>query len=170
MYLWSDIGWYLSFCAFFGVLVLAPLVSDKFFKKRQPGLLGSIFIETTMAQAVTLPLIVLIFKDVSLISLLANMLILPLIPICMFLTFIAGLGGFLAPLMAGWLAWPAGMLLGYMVNLINLLARLPWAQISISISAATFAYIWLVIIMFWWGLAKSGRSKQQLTDGYQSQY
>jgi competence protein ComEC len=37
IYLWSDIGWYLSFLAFFGILILAPQIFKRFWKdKYQP--------------------------------------------------------------------------------------------------------------------------------------
>jgi len=51
-YLWSDIGWYLSFLAFFGVLVLAPLVTRRIFRST-PRPLTSVLIETICAQIIT---------------------------------------------------------------------------------------------------------------------
>ncbi len=34
VYIWSDIGWYLSFLAFFGILMLAPQIFKRFWKVR----------------------------------------------------------------------------------------------------------------------------------------
>ena len=53
-----------------------------------------------------LPIIAVVFGELSLISIIANVIVLPLIPLAMLLTFIAGLGGMLGPFVAGWVAWP----------------------------------------------------------------
>jgi len=34
VYLWADISWYLSFLAFFGILVLGPLVTSRLYGER----------------------------------------------------------------------------------------------------------------------------------------
>lgn len=153
LYLWSDLGWWLSFLAFGGVLIAAPMATKRFFGKREPKLLLSIFIETCAAQAVTLPLTMYIFGQVSLIALLANMMIVPLVPLAMLLSLVAGLGGMLVAPIAGWFAWPAKLLLGYMIDIIGLFARLPHAYVGSSISLAQMlaAYIGLVMILaMWW--------------------
>lgn len=125
-YLWYDLGWYLSFAAFFGVLVLAPLLTARLFAKK-PGPMGQVVIETISAQMMALPIIAVIFGEISFISLFANALILPMIPVAMFFTFIAGLAGMLVPFISGWFAWPADFILTFMVDSISLMARVPWA-------------------------------------------
>lgn len=126
LYLWYDLGWYLSFAAFFGILVLAPLLTARLFANK-PGPMGQVVIETVSAQMMALPIIAVIFGEISLISLFANALILPMIPVAMFLTFVAGLAGALVPYISGWFAWPADFLLTFMVDAISLMSRLPWA-------------------------------------------
>ena len=62
IYLWSDIGWYLSFLAFAGVLIIAPLLSSWMFPSpRKVSALAQLLIETLAAQIMTLPLILFIF-------------------------------------------------------------------------------------------------------------
>ena len=90
--------------------------------------------ETTCAQIMTLPLIATVFGEVSLISIIANMLILPLIPLAMLLTFIAGIFGMTLASIAGWFAWPAQLILSFITNLISLLASVSWALISVKLS------------------------------------
>lgn len=148
-YMWLDIGWWLSFLAFFGVLVLSPLITDKFCKNEPRFILRTI-IETTSAQAFALPLILLIFGELSLISILANVLILPLIPFAMLLTFFAGLAGMIIPQFAGWIALPAKIILTFMTDLITLMAKTPFALAEFKITTITFATIMisLLIIIF----------------------
>lgn len=141
IYLWSDLGWYLSFLAFYGILVLAPLVEKRFFH-RQPRLIGRVFIETFCAQIMTLPLIMYIFGRLSLISFLANVLVVPLVPLAMLLSFTAGLAGLAWPILGGWFAWPARLVLGYMVEVINLLAGVPRA------SVVRYTSLWQMLVLY----------------------
>ena len=125
VYVWADTSWYLSFLAFYGVLVLAPNATRKMCGEKKPHVLLQIAIESVCAEIMTLPLILHIFGQMSLVSLLANVLVAAFIPLAMLLSFIAGLAGMLAGGIAGWLDWPARLLLGYMVDVVNLLSRIP---------------------------------------------
>jgi competence protein ComEC len=145
LYLWSDLGWYLSFLAFFGVLVLAPLLIKRIYKGKQPQLLAAVIIETLCAQIMTLPLIMYIFGNISLISLPANVLIVPLVPLGMAVAFAAGLGGMLTPFISGWIAWPARVLLTYMLDVIGLLAQVPHALSHRTLSAAYMLVLYAVV-------------------------
>lgn len=104
-YLWSDLGWQLSFLAFFGILVLAPAVEARWV--RRPNAIKSLLIQSLAAQAMTAPLIMAVFGRASNIAPLSNLVVLPLVPGAMLLSFIAGLAGMLVPVISGWLAWPA---------------------------------------------------------------
>jgi len=126
VYIWADISWYLSFLAFYGVLVLAPNVTHRLCGKKEPHMLLQIAIESVCAEIMTLPLILYIFGQMSLVSLLANVLVAAFIPLAMLLSFVAGLAGMLASGIAGWLAWPARLLLTYMVDVVNMLSRIPY--------------------------------------------
>jgi len=123
LYLWTDVGWYLSFLAFTGILVLAPLLYGRIFKKRKAKLIELVLLETFCAQVMTLPLILYIFHEVSLISILANILVVPLVPLAMLFSALAGVAGLAIPALSGWLAWPARMILTYILDVISLLSR-----------------------------------------------
>ncbi len=133
VYLWSDVGWYLSFLAFYGVLILAPLVIKRFWRREPRGIMP-IVIESACALIMTAPLVLYIFQQASLIALPANMLIVPLVPFAMFFVFVSGVSGMLVPRLAGWLAWPAKLLLGYILELVELLSRVPHALVKASLS------------------------------------
>lgn len=136
LYIWSDIGWYLSFLAFFGILIIAPLVSARLYRDRQqPSQLTMLLVETSAAQLMTAPLILYIFNRASLIGLASNLLIGPLVPIAMLLTLFAGISGMLMPVLAGFIAFPARLLLRYMLEMVALMARVPNAMVERSITA-----------------------------------
>ncbi len=132
-YVWGDLGWYLSFLAFYGVLIIAPMAAERLFR-RPPKMLSMVVLETLSAEVMTLPLIMMSFSQLSLIGLLANALVVPLIPVAMMLAAIAAGAGMLIPLFAGWLAWPANILLTYILDVVRVLSNIPGIFLHRSIS------------------------------------
>jgi competence protein ComEC len=150
-YVWTDLGWYLSFLAFLGVLVIAPIISRRLFSK-PPKLYTQVLIETLSAEIMTLPLIMMTFGQLSSIALLANLLIVPLVPVAMLLCAVAGIAGMYLLPVVGWLAWPAVSLLTFMLDVVHMLASFPMALLHINISPAFMAglyslFLLLVLIM-----------------------
>lgn len=150
-YLWGDVGWLLSFTAFAGVMFLAPLLQAYFYGERPPGVVRQILGETFSAQLLTLPVILVSFGVVSNVALIANLLVLPLVPLAMLLTFVTGLVAIAIPAL-GWLvSLPAYWLLSYMTWIIELLAELPWASMEVEIGIVTavamYGAIVLIIVM-----------------------
>jgi ComEC/Rec2-related protein len=126
-YLWGNVSWYLSFLAFFGVLVLAPLVTRRIWKHREPKLIGGLMVESACATIAVLPYSLFVFGQMSMVSLVANVLVVPLIPLAMLLGLIAGLAGTYLGAISGWLAWPATWILTYVLDVAALLSRVPHA-------------------------------------------
>ncbi len=168
LYFWTDLGWYLSFLAFFGIIVVAPTITKRLYKAKKPRLVPQIIIETTSAQLMTIPLIAYIFGELSIVALLANLVILPLVPMAMLLTAVAGLAGMFSPYLAGWLAWPARTVLGVIVQLVELLARIPGALREVQITREQFIlyYVAVLTIIFIMKL-KVRRLDEPLTDEVQ---
>lgn len=133
-YVWGDIGWYLSFLAFFGVLIVAPLLIHWLFGNRQPRGLVLILFETLSAYIMTLPLIMFIFGKMSVVALAANLMVIPLVPFAMLASAIAGIGGMVAPAFSAWLAIPANLLLTYMLDIAYYLSSLSFAQILTNLT------------------------------------
>ncbi len=144
-YAWGDIGWLLSFMSFVGVIMLAPLIHAFFWGDRKPGNIRQVFIETMSAQLLTLPIIAVAFGQYSSLSLLANVLILPLIPLAMALVFVAGVGGLAVTSFAGIVGWPAEILLRYMTTVVDKLAVLPQATSEIKFTSTSVVVSYLLI-------------------------
>jgi competence protein ComEC len=134
LYVWGDLGWYLSFLAFAGVMLGAPLLQKFFFKERKVPQLAQIGIETLSAELATLPLTLLVFGSVSVVGLLANVLVCPLVPFAMLATFAGGLASLLLPAFGTWLALPAHWILGYIVGVVQWLSEIPWAHEPLSLN------------------------------------
>ncbi len=150
LYLWSDIGWYLSFLAFFGVLVIPPLVRTRFELRKKSSLVRELVFETVSAQLMTLPLILYIFKTSSFIALFANVLVVPLIPLAMLLSLVAGLSGMLIAPLAGWTSWPARLILTYLLDMATMFSRVPHMkfQVTVSLTAMLVMYGAIMSVLF----------------------
>lgn len=150
-YLWGNVSWYLSFLSFFGVVVLGPLVTKRIFGEREPKLLAAILLETICATVLVLPYALWVFGQASIISLVANVLVVPLIPLAMLLALIAGLGGMLTAAVAGWFAWPAVLVLTYMLDISAMLSHVPHSfveNVGFSWRAMAVCYATILLGLF----------------------
>lgn len=147
-YMWGDLGWYLSFAAFAGVMILAPLLQNYFFGPEKPGTIRQIFGETISAQIVTMPIIAISFGSVALFALPANLMILPFVPLAMLLVFLCGIAYILVPSIAVLFGQITQLLLGYMTFVVEWFVSFPNASISVSfgITALVICYVTIIII------------------------
>jgi competence protein ComEC len=146
--LW-DVGFQLSVAATLGLMLYAEPFQTAFQNwlsrfttpaaaRRITNFFGESFLLTLAAQITTLPLIVYYFRSLSLISLVANAVILPAQPAVMMLGGLALMGGLVAlPLgrLLAWLAWP---FTAYTLAFVQLFARLPAASLGLADVAEWF--------------------------------
>lgn len=141
-----DLGWQLSFGSFFGVMILAPLLEKFLFEKPEKlGVISSIFFETLSVQIATVPIILLNFGEFSLISIFANLLILPLIPISMFLTFLAGVFAVIFTPMAKFFGIFAEAFLKTSIFIIEQFSKIPNSQIELKINEIDVIFSYILI-------------------------
>ncbi len=158
LYVWSDLGWYLSFLAFAGVMLLAPMICWRIYGSKTPPLLMQVLIETFSAQLLTWPLLIWTFGNLSVYALLANLAVVPLVPPAMLATFAAGLAGFIYPALAGYAGLPANLLTGYIVNLADKISALPSAVVEVAGGhTAVMVLAYLAIGLFGWLLWRRTR-------------
>lgn len=150
-YLWGDLGWYLSFAAFSGVILLAPLLAGYFWGKQKPNAIARVLIETGSAQILTMPIIAFAFGQYAPLALPANMLILPLIPLAMAFVFISGLSAIIFAKIAAVVSLPAQWVLDYMTFITDKLSGLPISQGSITFSSTylVVSYMLIILLMVW---------------------
>jgi len=152
LYVWGNISWYLSFLAFFGVLVLSPLITKRLYAKRKPGLVQAMILESLCAEAMTLPYVLFIFGQMSTVGLLGNIFVAAFVPLAMLFGLIAGLAGMLIPAVAGWFAWPATIVLTYMLDIAAVLSRMPHAFIEdigfpLSFLITAYAIVGFIVVV-----------------------
>jgi competence protein ComEC len=150
LYVWGDMGWYLSFLAFYGVIVLSPQVRLHLLPERlRHNWLVAIALESLCAEIMTLPLVLFIFGQMSLVSLAANVVVAVFVPLAMLLAVIAGLAGMFFFPVVGWLSWPAVWILTYMLDAAHMLASIPHVFIQNHyLSAAAMLGMYGVVVLF----------------------
>ena len=153
--LW-DVGFQLSFAATLGLMLYAgrwsrwlmqgvsPVLAPQV-RRRAINFVSEVLLVTLAAQVLALPLILYHFGRLSLASLPANLLVLPA------QAGVMATGGL--TLMAGMIATELGQLVGlmawvflhYTISVIRLLAQMPYASISLSLSSTGLILVYLVI-------------------------
>ena len=140
--LW-DVGFQLSFTATLGLVLFAGSLSAWFERlasrrlsrpaaKRLSQPVGEYFLYTLAATLLTLPVIVYHFQRLSLVSLVANPLVLPVQPALMVLGGLATILGMLWAPLGQWLAYLAWPLAAYTIRMVETLANLPLAAVSLG--------------------------------------
>lgn len=166
-----DIGFQLSFLATLGIVYIYPIfeviatgelklknekINKNDFKASDPKkpLFGArpipaiveILFLTLSAQVFVLPVILYNFNKLSLISPLANLLVLPIIPLTMLLIFAAMILSFLFYPLAVVFSWLSYLPLKYETFVINYLAGLKYASVEVKISWITVV-VWYIILV-----------------------
>lgn len=121
-----DVGFQLSFAALLGIVYLQPRLKKIFRLKDEDGFLGwrKHFLNTTSAQLAVLPLLIYHFHYFSPLGILANILILELVPTVMALGFLLGFVSILSHWLALLISLPTGVFLGYQLWIINVFAKI----------------------------------------------
>lgn len=123
-----DIGFQLSFAATFGLIHWSSRLERRMVMVPEAYGLRQTLAATLAANIAVTPLLITYFGSISLIAVVENLLILPLIPWMMLGGFVFLLGAAVAPFASGWLAMPTLLLLHAAVSAISLGAALPFAQ------------------------------------------
>lgn len=126
-----DIGFQLSFAAVIGIIYFNP-----FFEKilwRLPNFFGlrESLSMTFSAQVSTTPLIIFYFAKYSLISPLANILLIPTFPYLMIISFCGLLLSLAIPALAQFFYWPTWFILEYILITVEILSQIAYATINL---------------------------------------
>lgn len=165
-YTLQDIGFQLSFAATLGLILYTDRIQGLFAKtlerflpvehaRQLVGMLNDALIVTLAAQVTTLPILVYVFRQLSPVSLLTNLLVLPAQPGVMLSGGAATMAGLIwLPLgqVVGWVAW---VFLSWTIGVIELTSRLPGASINLGrVDAAWIIayYIGLAALTAWYSL------------------
>lgn len=130
-----DISFILSFAATLGLVFIYPMFRRLIPKKNKIHILraaGETMAQTGAATIFTVPVILFVFGRFSLIAPMANLFILPAVPVATVASFCAGLASMLHPVLgqaAGIVAW---IPITYIISMAEFLAGLPFASVEFS--------------------------------------
>ena len=156
-----DVGFQLSFLAVLGMIVLLPTVLS-FVPKKMPA--RELLAMTIAAQIFTFPVLIWSFGKVSLVSIVTNILIVPVVPLLMGLGFLLMIGG-LIPTLGFLLSFPVALLLQYVLWVVGVFSALPFASAQIeNLSIFWLLCLYLPIGFLWWKF----RSRREFPGSYVS--
>ena len=160
-----DVGFQLSFVATLALIVFAPYVQTWFWWV--PIFVGTreFLVATITTQLLVTPLILFHIGEVSLVAVAVNVLVLPMVPVAMLLTFITGLIAFISMPLALPIAWLAHLSLFYILFLASTFASLPVASASVpAFSVVTLVCMYAVLLtLLWYIFIKKSKPQEKLS-------
>jgi len=149
--LW-DLGFQLSFAATLGLILYTPPLQSQFERllsralspgtaKQAVGMLNEALIVTLAAQITTMPIIVYHFRQLSLVTLLSNFLVLPAQPGVMVWGGLATIAGLIRLPLGQALGWIAWLFLTYTIRMVEITACFPHA--SLNLGHVSPGLVWL---------------------------
>lgn len=115
----EDIGWQLSFLSLTGIVILTPVIQKALPKKTK--LLSELIAVTLAAQIATIPYILYLFGSYSVLALLANFIVMPIVPLLMLAGFMVALAGIFIPNYAYLLGQPINWVVGELFKFLTYL-------------------------------------------------
>ncbi len=149
-----DIGFQLSFLASLGIVEFSPFWEKFVFKKFRFGGIFENILLTLSATVFVLPILMYNFHIASIISLLANFLVLSVIPLSMLLVFLASLVGLIWQPVSLPFAWIAFLPLKYIIEIVNYLGNLKWSSVEVNNFGVEWVIGWYVSLFIFIYLIK----------------
>src|SRR3989344_325325 len=138
-----DPSFQLSFLATLGLIQISPHIEARLMHVPKFWGLRTIIAATLATQLFVLPLLLYSTGQFSVVGLLVNLLILPLIPITMLFGFLTGVAGFLSTILSMPFAFISYALLTYELKIVELFSSLPFASVTIPYFPA-----WLMVLLY----------------------
>ena len=134
-----SVGFDLSVVATLGLILGVPIL-EPHLSFIESSFLRETAAATMTAQIAVLPLLLYVNGLFSLVALPANLLVLPMVPITMATSAIAGIAGLLTPLFAPVVALPAYVLLSYITRVVHSASAMPLSVFAVP----AFSFVWVV--------------------------
>ncbi|MDD3662894.1 MAG: ComEC/Rec2 family competence protein [Candidatus Pacebacteria bacterium] len=145
----TDISFQLSFIATAGILFVTPKVLIWFRFLPNYFKIRDLIATTTAATISVLPILLYTTGIFSIVSLPANILILPVIPLAMLFSFLTSVLGFISSFFALPFGYLAHLILSYVFSVINFFANFSFSSVGIK-SFPLIITILLYLFLSWW--------------------
>ena len=146
-----DIGFQLSFLAVAGLVYLQSHFLKIMTRIPKNLELRNSLSSTLSAQIFVLPILLYNFGQISLVSPLTNILILPAIPFLTIIGFLFSFLGVFSQTLGQIISWPAYFLLTLIMEIINFFSKIPFASKNFEIGWAFLlvSYLFLAVLILW---------------------
>jgi len=163
MILLYDPSFQLSFLATLGLILLAGPIEKRIqFIPEKFGMRG-IVASTLATQVFVSPFILYMMGNLSIIGIVVNILVLPLIPASMLAVFLTGALGFVFPLMSTITGWITHLLLSYELFMVEHFARFPLADIQVQMFSGWLVVGFYSLLIIGYGIIIVDRTKRPST-------
>jgi len=146
-----DVGFQLSFLATVGLIFVAPKLESYFQWMTNAFKLREIIVVTLASQIMVLPLLISYFGSISTFGLLANILVLPIIPASMLVSFSSGVVGITSSDLGFFLGWSAQFFLKWIFFVAERVSFLPLSSFQVSMPRLlliSFVLIYYAALIF----------------------
>ncbi len=143
-----DAGFQLSFLAIIGIVFFSKYLGGRLTSLPHVFGIRETVSMTIAAQLATLPILIYNFGNISLVSLPANILIVPFLPFLMIAGFVTGVLGIVSQVIGEISAWPIWIMLTYILTVIDFFAQFPLA--SFRIDNMHWGWILIYYFMLFW--------------------
>lgn len=155
-----DPSFQLSFLATLGLVLLSSPIEEKIpFISEKFGLRG-IVASTVATQIFVSPFILHMMGSISIIGMLVNILVLPIIPLTMLLVFLTGFFGFIYMPIAHFFAFISHLLLSYELFIVDYFAKVPFASVNVSVFSFWWVSGFYLVLLFIFILLKYIHNKK----------
>lgn len=142
-----DLGWLLSFASFIGIMILGPALTRFLYGNQKPKFIASMVLTTISATLMTLPIALYYYGTLSLISVVANLLILPTLPCAMGLVFATGVVGGL-PFIETIVSFAATKLLDFHIAVVTFFGQMKSFMVEIDTNQPWVFALYLMLVPF----------------------
>ena len=149
-----DVGFQLSFIATLGLILVAPNLEERL--RIMPSPLGAreFLVATLATQLFVLPLLLYQIGEFSVVAVIVNVLVLPMVAVSMLLTFLTGMVAFVSMSLAIPLAFVTYLSLTYIIVTAEWFGSLPFASFTVPAFSFWFVPIGytLIALVLWWSV------------------
>ncbi len=162
LWLW-DVGFILSFGSTAGIIYLYPVINSWLkVKVKCPRFVREGVSLCLAAQFAVLPIIIYYFHQISLSSLLANLIVVPIIELVLVISLTGLAVGAVIPIIGKLMLVVAAQLLGIGVNINGALATLPYATVTVArVSIWSFMWYYVALVVGFGFVPKELITKKQ---------
>jgi competence protein ComEC len=159
--IFHDPSFQLSFLATVGLVVCSPYIEPYCLWITERFGIRELVIATCATQSVVAPYIMYTSGTVSLVALPANMLVLIVMPLAMGLSACAGILGVVFGSSVAFVAYPAYIVLSYILGMTQLFASFPYASVTIANIPTWLIVLWYLALGMYIGFTSYKNKKTQ---------